>query len=138
MKSICFAIIVNVFFGCRHATLSETLSVCWSVRPSVDKSRKVRNTRFRCFWAAAPKGSMTYAFTLLLLLLLPLPSNPSLEAQILVSRTKSQSGGPNPHLEAQILASRPKSLPGGLDPSLEAQISSLRLGSWPLGCDLNL
>ena len=50
------------------------------------------------FWAAAPKGSMTYAFThmgdfllLLLLLLRPPPSNPSLEAQIPVSRPKSQS-----------------------------------------------
>ena len=71
------------------------------------------------FWAAAPKGSMTYAFThkenfllllLLLLLLRPLPpSNPSLEAQIPVSRSKSQSQGPNPSLKAQILASRPKS-----------------------------
>ena len=46
--------------------------------------------------AAAPKGSMTYAFThmgdfLLLLLLRPSPSNPSLKAQIPVSRPKSQS-----------------------------------------------
>ena len=37
------------------------------------------------------------------------PSNPSLEAQIPVSRPKSQSRGPNPSLKAQILASRPKS-----------------------------
>ena len=37
------------------------------------------------------------------------PSNPSLKAQIPVSRPKSQSWGPNPSLKAQILASRPKS-----------------------------
>ena len=73
---------------------------------------------FSTFWAVAPKGSMTYAFTHmgdfllllhLLLLLRPPPSNPSLEAQIPVSRPKSQSRGPNPSLKAQILASRPKS-----------------------------
>ena len=63
------------------------------------------------FWAAAPQGSMTYAFThmgdflLLLLLLLLRPSPP----QIPVSRPKFQSRGPNPSLEAQIPASRPKS-----------------------------
>ena len=51
-----------------------------------------------CFWAAAPKGPMTYAFTqekilLLLLLLLLLRPPPR---------------GPNSSLEAQILALRPK------------------------------
>ena len=65
-----------------------------SVGPSIGRSP---------FWAAAPKGSMTYAFThmgsflLLLLLLLrtPLPQSPgpylSLEAHIPASRPKSQS-----------------------------------------------
>ena len=56
------------------------------------------------FWAAALKGSMTYAFThmgdfllllLLLLLLLRTPPPP-------VSRPISQPGGPYPSLEAQI------------------------------------
>ena len=71
------------------------------------------------FWAAAPKGSMTYAFThmgdflllLLHLLLLrpPLKSQPrglnfSLKAKIPVPRLKFQPWGPNPSLEAQILA----------------------------------
>ena len=46
------------------------------------------------FWAAAPKGPMTYAFTqgkfLLLLLCTPPGSNPSLEAQIPASKLKSQ------------------------------------------------
>ena len=69
------------------------------------------------FWAAAPKGPMTYAFTqekfllLLLLLLLRTPpdSDPSLQAETPALRLKSQPLGPNPSLEAQILASRPKS-----------------------------
>ena len=61
------------------------------------------------FLAAAPKGSMTFAFThmgnfLLLLLLHPPPLNPSLEAKIWVSRAQSQSWDPNPSLEALILA----------------------------------
>ena len=56
---------------------------------------------------------MTYAFThmgdfLLLLLLRPPPSNPSLEAL-------------NPSLEAQIPALRPKTQPQGPNPSYEAQ-----------------
>ena len=76
-----------------------------------------------CAWSwrgnrsVAQKGSMTYAFThmgnflllLLLLLCLPPPSNPSLKAQIPVSRPKSQSRGPNPSLEVQIQVLRPKS-----------------------------
>ena len=70
--------------------------------------------RLWAFWAAAPKGSMTYAFKIMgNFLLLPLfilllctpPSNPSLEAQIPVLRPKSQSWDLNPSLEAQILAS---------------------------------
>ena len=83
------------------------------------------------FWAAAPKGSMTYAFTymghflllLLLLLLRPPPLNPSLEAHIPVSRPKSQPQGLKPSLEAQIPALRPL--------SLEARIWALRLGFGP-------
>ena len=60
------------------------------------------------FWAAAPKGPMTYAFTYAEIF----PKSvhpPSLEAQIPVPRPKSQSRGPNPIRKAQILASRPKS-----------------------------
>ena len=69
---------------------------------------------FTTFWAAAPKGPMTYAFTqekfllLLLLLLLLHPSTP-FEAHIPALRQKSQPWGPNSNLEGQILASRPKS-----------------------------
>ena len=60
------------------------------------------------FWAAAPKGSITYAFTqgdfLLLLLRPPPPPGPylSLEAHIPALRPKSQSQGSNPNLKAQI------------------------------------
>ena len=65
------------------------------------------------FWAAAPKGWMTSAFTHmenfpLLLLLRPSVPPPRLEAQIPVLRPKSQPHGPNPSLKAQILAWRPK------------------------------
>ena len=89
--------------------------------------------------AAAPKGSMTYAFThmgdfLLLLLLLLLhasPSNPSLEAQIPVSRPKSQLQGPNLSLKVQILAWRLKYGPQGWDLELQARIWALRLGFGP-------
>ena len=66
--------------------------------------------------AAAPKGSMTYAFThmgkfLILLLLLPLLPSPPTPTQILVLRPKSQPQGQNPSLKAQILALRSKSRP---------------------------
>ena len=50
-------------------------------------------------------------------------SNPSLKAQTLVSRLKSQPRGSNPSLEAQILVSRLKSPPQRSDHSLEAWIS---------------
>ena len=70
------------------------------------------------FWAAAPKGSMTYAFTHIrdFLLLLPFllctpPHPPAL-------RPISQPRGPNPSLEAQIPTSRPKSPPQGPNSSL--------------------
>ena len=63
------------------------------------------------FWAAAQKGSMTYAFTqgnflLLLLLLLLLCTNPPshLWANISALRLKSLSWGPNPNLKAQIVS----------------------------------
>ena len=62
------------------------------------------------FWAAAPKGPMTHAFTYAEIYPpspappLPPPSprgpNPSLEAQIPVSRLKSQPQGANPSLKA--------------------------------------
>ena len=93
------------------------------------------------FWAAAPKGSMTYAFTLmgnfllLLLLCTPLPSasrpksqpqgpNSSLEAPIPTLRLKSQSRGSNLSQEAQIPASKLKSQLQGPDSSLQAQIKT--------------
>ena len=86
------------------------------------------------FWAAAPKGSMTYAFThmgnflLLLLLLLLRPPPPA-------SRPISQPGGPYPSLEAQISVLRPKSHPQGPNPNPKAQIPvsrdlGLKTGIW--------
>ena len=87
-----------------------------SIQPS-QTSIQPYHTSIQPFRAAAPKGSMTYAFThmgnifllpLLLLLLRP-TSNPSLEAQIPVSRPKSQSRDANPRIKAQILASKIKS-----------------------------
>ena len=88
------------------------------------------------FWAAAPKGSMTYAFTqgnfLLLLRTPPSPKPPgpylSREAHIQASGPKSQSGGPNPNLKAQIP-------PYSQNPIFEAQILAsrdlgLKTGIW--------
>ena len=64
------------------------------------------------FWAAVPKGSMTYAFTqgkyLLLFLLLLLCTPPNLQAHISASKPISQPQGPNPSLEVHIPTSRPK------------------------------
>ena len=69
----------------------------------------------KTFWAAAPKGSMTYAFThmgsFLLLLLLCTPPPPA-------SRPISQPGGPYPSLEAQIPVLRSKSQPQDPNPIL--------------------
>ena len=90
------------------------------------------------FWAAAPKGPMTYALThmgdfllLLLLLLLLRPPLFSSEAQILVAGLIFQPEGPNSSLKAQILASRLKSQPQSSNPNLEAHIPTLRLKSRP-------
>ena len=84
------------------------------------------------FWAAAPKGSITYSFThvgnFLLLLLLPRPFP-----------LKSQSQGPNSSIVAQIPATRPMSQPSfkaprlrfgphGWDLGLQTRIWALRLG----------
>ena len=69
------------------------------------------------FWAAAPKGPMTYAFTQEKFLLLR-PSTP-FEAHILALRLKSQPRGPNSSLKAQILALRLKSQPQGSNPILK-------------------
>ena len=83
--------------------------------------------------AAAPKGSMTYAFThmgnfplllLLLLLLLRTPPPPKLHAHISASRPISQPQGPNPSLEAQIPVK---------DLGLKTEIRALRLGYGPRG-----
>ena len=78
------------------------------------------------FWAAVPKGSMTFTFThmgnFLLLPLLPhspSPSDPTLEAQIPVLRPKSQ-------LEAQIPFWRPKFSLRGPNLSLVAKIPALK------------
>ena len=92
--------------------LNSRKSVRWSAVLVPCLSRlwlKLRGSR-----AAAPKGSMTYAFThmgdfLLLLFLLLRPSP-----------LKSQSRGPNSSLEAQIPVLRPKSQPQGPNPSLKA------------------
>ena len=54
------------------------------------------------FWAAAPKGPMTYAFTQGKFLLLR--TSTPLEAHILVLRLKSKPWGPNSSLKAQIQA----------------------------------
>ena len=56
------------------------------------------------------------------------PSNPSLGAQILVLRPKSQFQGPNPSLEAQILSSRLKSHPKGWDLGLIGGIWVSKVG----------
>ena len=103
------------------------------------------------FWAAAPKGLMTYAFTqgkflLLLLLLLHTPPprfrprdpTPSLKAQIPASRPKSQPQGPNPSLEAPIPTLRLKSQSRGSNLSQEAQIPASKLKSQLQGPDSSL
>ena len=70
------------------------------------------NTRF---WAAAPKGPMTYALTYVEISPPP-SSSPSLYP---------------PPLEVQILALRLKLKPQGSNPSLKAQIPALKLKSQP-------
>ena len=91
----------------RLAVLSRVLrdSTLRYVGPSVGRSVGWLIGRLVPFWAAAPKGSMTYAFThmgnFLLLLLLLLLRPPPL---------KSQSQGPNSSLEDQIPVLRAKSL----------------------------
>ena len=90
---------------------------------------------FPSFWAAAPKGSMTYAFThmgnfLLLLLLLRTPPPPSLQAYISAWRPISQPRGPNPSLDAQI--------PREWNLGLGVEISALKMGFEPQDWDLGL
>ena len=85
--------------------------------------------------AAAPKGSMTYAFThmgsfLLLLLLRPYPPSPSLQAHISAWRPISQPQGPNPSHEAQI--------PREWNLGLGVWLWSLRVGFGPQDWDLGL
>ena len=77
---------------------------------------------FFFFWAAAVKGSMTYAFTHIgdfLLLLLH---------HILPSPLKSQSQGLNSSLEAKIPVSRLGFGPQAWDLGLETEIWASRLG----------
>ena len=72
------------------------------------------------FWAAAPKGPLTYAFT---------------QGEISPSPPPSPvyppPRGPNPSFEAHIPALRLQSQPQGLNPSPEAQIAAWRLKSQP-------
>ena len=75
------------------------------------------------FWAAAPKGSMTYAFTH--------RGNFSSSSSFIPLPLKSQPRGQNPSLEAHILASRPKSHPRDPNPNLETQILALTSKSQP-------
>ena len=82
------------------------------------------------FWAAAPKGSMTYAFTHGEIS----PSSPSssaypplaLETQLSALRAISQPRGPDSIPENKIPASRPKPLSQGRNSSLTAQFSASR------------
>ena len=80
------------------------------------------------FWAAAPKGPVTYAFTYAEIS----PSSPSLttpphiKAPIPASRFISQPLGPNPSFKAQIPASKLKSQAQRLNPSFKANIPGLK------------
>ena len=104
------AIKKNIFSSSVFAHLKSKVIIVYN-----GSSRSVFGLFFKkSFWAAAPKGSMTYAFThmgnfLLLLLLLRTPPPPSLQAHISASRPISQPWGPNPCLEAQIPTPRSKS-----------------------------
>ena len=88
---------------------------------------KLRGSR-----AAAPKGSMTYAFTHMgnFLLLLRTPPPPSLQAYISAWRPISQPRGPNPSLDAQI--------PREWNLGLWVGIWALRVGFGPQDWDLGL
>ena len=91
------------------------------------------------FWAAAPKGPMTYTFTHGEIS----PSPPSSFAsspntQISASRPKSQLQGPSPSQETQIQVSKPKSHPWGPLPIFEAQIPTSRPRSQPHGLNPSL
>ena len=63
------------------------------------------------FWAAAAKGSMTYAFTHREFSLSSPSSSSPPPTQILALKQKSQYSGPNPSLEARVPVSRPNSQP---------------------------
>ena len=98
---LCSHPVSMLFLVASYATLHPPMWTCWLLGQLV-----------RPFWAAAPKGSMTYAFThmgnfLLLLLLLRTPLPPA-------SRPISHPGGPYPSLEGQIPVLRPKSLETGI------------------------
>ena len=126
-----------------HTRLNEHLHARWYIHLHADYcigTHSFVSTFFHsffahvlfAFWAAAPMGLTTYAFThmgnFLLLLLLhllcpPLPnSNPSFEAQISVSRSKFPASRP----KSDPSSLRPKSHPKGPDPNLKAQIPALR------------
>ena len=84
------------------------------------------------FWAAAPKGPMTYAFThtgdfLLLLLLLHHPLTPASKPK--GSRLQSQPKGSNLSLKAPTPTSRLQSQPGSSNPDYIAPISTIYLHS---------
>ena len=83
------------------------------------------------FWAAAPKGSMTYAFTHMgNFLLLRTPPPPSLQAHFSAWRPITQPRGPNSSLEAQIL--------GEWNLFLGIGIWALRVGFGPQDWNLGL
>ena len=112
-------------------------------------SRHYKLNSFSVFWAAAPKGPMTYAFThmgdfLLLLLLLHPPlwlqsPNSSPEAPIPASRLLFQPWGLNPSPKAQTPASRLQSQPEGSNPNQIAPIlaSSHKSQHWVFYPSLN-
>ena len=83
------------------------------------------------FWAAAPKGPMTYAFTQGKFLLHFQCTPPRFKAHIPGLRLKSHAQGSNTRLKAQIPGSRLKSQARGSNPRLEAQIPATRLISQP-------
>ena len=95
----------DLFLNCVYASLKLAMTVSWSVCLLVHPSVMISFFGVCGFWAAAPKGSMTYAFTHMgNFLLLPLLQRTP--PQIPALRPKFQPRGRNPSLEAQILTLR--------------------------------
>ena len=107
------AIKKNIFFSSVFAYLKSKVIIVY-----YGSSRSVFGLFFKkSFWAAAPKGSMTYAFAHIGVFFSVHP----------VTRSKSQSPNPNPSLKAQISATRLKSPPLSSNPSFKAPIPASRL-----------